>query len=194
MDLLNPGDLKWGAGNKFYNQIIELKFQQPELKTILSIGGTCDFKDMVIDDDKRQKFVKSAADFVNLFNFDGVDIDISQPIKNRQDLTNLINELKEVLPEKLVTISVPTTLKRFDSVYDVPAIAAVVDFVNILTIPKSTSFIGGDLKSSNTFDEMYNWVSNGMSKDKLVVGMGINENISRNSVGFDFTLDAKVLQ
>uniref|UniRef100_A0A914XR85 GH18 domain-containing protein n=1 Tax=Panagrolaimus superbus TaxID=310955 RepID=A0A914XR85_9BILA len=128
IDMLNPGILKWGVENKFFNSITELKFQQPDLKTVLSLGGTCDFKDIVADDVKRQKFVKAAADFVNQFNFDGVDIDITQPINDKQGLTNLINELKEVFPEKLVSISVSTLLKRFDSLFDVPAIAETVDF------------------------------------------------------------------
>uniref|UniRef100_A0A914QVX0 GH18 domain-containing protein n=1 Tax=Panagrolaimus davidi TaxID=227884 RepID=A0A914QVX0_9BILA len=194
MDHLNPGQLKWGGGNKFYNQLNGIKSQQPELKTILSLGGTCDFKDMLSDEEKRQMFVKSAADFVKQFNFDGVDIDATQSVINKNDLTKLIKEFKIEIPGKLITISVSTDQENFGSNFDVPTIAKFTDFVNILTpqndVKQSASITAQDAKSSNTFDTMYDWVSNGMSKNKLIVGMNILGNSKNANAALNATVNS----
>uniref|UniRef100_A0A914PXQ6 GH18 domain-containing protein n=1 Tax=Panagrolaimus davidi TaxID=227884 RepID=A0A914PXQ6_9BILA len=183
MDALNTGQLKWGDGNKFYNQLNEIKSQQPELKAILSLGGTYDFKDLVSDAEKRKFFIQSVVGFVDQFKFDGVDIDISQSFISKNVSTTLIKELKNSVISKLITVSVSTDEnKGFDINYDVPSFEKYTDFVNILTpkntVKKSNSIIPDNSANSNTFDAMYNWVSNGMSKSKIVIGMTISDDNS----------------
>uniref|UniRef100_A0A914PPW6 GH18 domain-containing protein n=1 Tax=Panagrolaimus davidi TaxID=227884 RepID=A0A914PPW6_9BILA len=194
MDQLNPGHLNWGIKNKFYNRLNGIKFKQPELKTILSLGGACDFKDTVSDGEKRQIFIKSAAGFVNQFNFDGVDIDATHSAINKNDLTKLIKELRKATVGKMITISVSSDQESFSSDFDVPTIAKIINFVNILTlkndVKQSNSIIAEESAISNTFDAMYNWVSNGLSKDKLLIGMSILGNNKNASAALDVTVDS----
>ena len=62
--------------------LVLLKKQNPALKILISIGGwswSGKFSDAVLTDTARAGFAASAADIVNKFNLDGVDIDWEYP-------------------------------------------------------------------------------------------------------------------
>ena len=61
-----------------YGQLLRIKEQHPELKTIISIGGWVwseHFSTIAADAKLRQNFAQSTARYLELYGFDGVEID-----------------------------------------------------------------------------------------------------------------------
>ncbi|CAG0919892.1 unnamed protein product [Notodromas monacha] len=82
-----------------YERIAKLKEANPELKTLLAIGGwsfgTQKFKDMSKTRYARQIFIFSALAYLREHKFDGLDIDWEYP-KGKDDKKNYVSLLKEV--------------------------------------------------------------------------------------------------
>lgn len=76
-------DLKDDYGKGGYARITELKKTHPHLKVSLAIGGwnegSRNYSSLVADRERRERFVKSATDFVRQHNFDGLDLDWEYP-------------------------------------------------------------------------------------------------------------------
>lgn len=76
-------DLKddWGKGG--YERITQMRASYPHLKVSLAIGGwnegSKNYSRMVSEPARRQRFVKSATDFVLRYKFDGLDLDWEYP-------------------------------------------------------------------------------------------------------------------
>uniref|UniRef100_A0A914Z8Q6 GH18 domain-containing protein n=1 Tax=Panagrolaimus superbus TaxID=310955 RepID=A0A914Z8Q6_9BILA len=89
---------------------------------------------MASNEENRKKFAKSAIDFINKYNFDGIDIDWEYPESGDKDnFAKLLKDLKAVSNKKLVTIATASDSVKIDAGYDVPEIAKSVDFVNVMT-------------------------------------------------------------
>ena len=61
-----------------YGQLLRIKEQHPELNTIISIGGWVwseHFSTIAADAQLRQNFAQSTARYLELYGFDGVEID-----------------------------------------------------------------------------------------------------------------------
>ena len=92
-------------------QMKQLKQANPQLKTLISIGGWSDsgkFSDAALTDSNRTAFADSVAAFIRLYDFDGVDIDWEYPVSgglssniNRsvdcENFTLLLKKLRETL-------------------------------------------------------------------------------------------------
>ncbi|XP_030368868.1 acidic mammalian chitinase-like [Scaptodrosophila lebanonensis] len=126
---------------------MRLKQTFPHLKVFAAIGGWKEekarkFSDMAADARKRHRCVSSITDFVNQWNFDGVDLDWEFPTqrggrtRDRYSFAVLLKKLKTKLKEHGRQLSVGV-LARVDATtlasYDVPKIAQHVDFINMLT-------------------------------------------------------------
>jgi chitinase len=199
-----PGD-SWDKGG-YFARVNALKTKQPGLKTILSFGGwsagTALFKQMAANDQNRQKFVKSAIDFINKYNFDGIDIDWEYPDANdKPNYATFMKELKQAAGSKIVSAAVSAAPEKIDIGYDVPALAQSLDFVNVMTY----DFHGGweqvtgensplysppgDKTNWNTDYAMKYWAKKGMPKNKLLVGIAAYgrgwtlSNPSNNGIG-----------
>ncbi len=63
-----------------YERVIDLKKINPKLKVMLAVGGwnlgSGPFSDMVTDQTLRQKFVRTAVDYLILHKFDGLDLEL----------------------------------------------------------------------------------------------------------------------
>ena len=68
--------------NGFQN-VIALKQKNPQLKVLIAIGGWNEgvkkYSEMVSTKEKRSNFVRSVIEFLNLHNFDGLDLDWEYP-------------------------------------------------------------------------------------------------------------------
>lgn len=65
-------------------KVAALKNQNPNLKTLLSIGGwtlSHNLSDVAADEEARQVLADSAVDFIREFNMDGLDLDWEYPIR-----------------------------------------------------------------------------------------------------------------
>ncbi|OXA56542.1 Chitotriosidase-1 [Folsomia candida] len=135
-----------------YDKINGLKKVNPDLKTLLAIGGwsfgTQKFKEMSATRYTRQIFIFSAIPYLRERNFDGLDIDWEYP-KGSDDKKNyvlLLKELQEAFiaeaeeakrPKLLLTAAVPVGPDSIRGGYDVPAVAKYLDILNIMAYGKN---------------------------------------------------------
>ena len=79
---LGPQDCPLGAAEcnyDSYRRFIKLKDRNPNFKAMISIGGwnagSGAYSDMAADPMKRKTFIDSVGQFLDTWNFDGVDLD-----------------------------------------------------------------------------------------------------------------------
>ena len=89
--------------NHAYADFVGLKNQNPKLKTTISIGGWADSHDgtdkyskMVTSPANRATFISSVLDFLNLYKFDGIDLDWEFPMgpSDKAGFAELMKELR----------------------------------------------------------------------------------------------------
>ncbi|KAI1803162.1 glycoside hydrolase family 18 protein [Daldinia bambusicola] len=95
--------------------LAKLKQQKPSLKTLVSIGGgsgSVEFPTMAASSTGRATFARSCKEFVDEYQFDGVDIDWEHPTTHEtgKNYVAMLRELREVLPspQYLLTTALPT--------------------------------------------------------------------------------------
>jgi chitinase len=110
------------------------------VKVLISIGGGDGiqgprFNKMAAFEEARQTFIKSVHDFLVKFGYDGVDIDWEVPnAPDRADCTILMQELRDALPSPwLISMAVPSDPRSWGQGFDIPALAPLVDFMNVMT-------------------------------------------------------------
>ena len=90
-------------GQQFYSKFVALKNQNPRLKTTISIGGWADSHDgtdkyskMVTSPANRATFISSVLEFLNLYKFDGIDLDWEFPMgpSDKAGFAELMKELR----------------------------------------------------------------------------------------------------
>ncbi|XP_063916520.1 probable chitinase 10 [Zophobas morio] len=184
-----------------YERIQKLKKANPNLKTLLAIGGwsfgTQKFKDMASTRYARQTFIFSAIPFLRDRGFDGLDIDWEYP-KGSDDKKNyvlLLKELREAFeaeaqeikkPVLLLSAAVPVGPDNIKGGYDVPAVGTYLDFINLMAYDfhgkweretghnaplHSPSSDSQYQKQLNVEHAANLWVKLGAPKEKMVIGM-----------------------
>jgi len=138
-----------------FNQLLELKKQNPHLKVLISVGGwtwSGNFSNAAKDDASRQRFATSCIDlYLKQYAgvFDGIDIDWEYPVgggltngspDDTANFTLLLNELRlqmDALGQSngkhyLLTIAAPVRPGSIRNL-DLPGITAAVDWINLMT-------------------------------------------------------------
>ncbi len=129
-------------------QLVAQKSRNPELKVMIACGGwgADGFSDMASTPANREKFVKSAIEFIEHYQLDGLDIDWEYPAipaagtgareEDKQNFTALMTELREALDQ----LDRPQTLtfasagwKRYYNNIELDKVMPQVDFMNIMT-------------------------------------------------------------
>jgi len=76
-----------GGKKGMWERFTDLKQQNPDLKTMIAVGGwtmgTKDFTAMVATAASRKEFVDSTISFLRSHNFDGLDIDWEYPCQGQ---------------------------------------------------------------------------------------------------------------
>jgi len=120
------------------------------VKVMVSIGGGDGiqgprFNKMAEEEAHRQAFVKNVHAFLTKYKYDGVDIDWEVPnAKDTSDCTTLMQELRNELPagEWLISMAVTSDPPDYGAGLDIPALAPIVDFMNVMTYDFTGSWAG----------------------------------------------------
>lgn len=119
------------------------------VKVLVSIGGGDGiqgprFDKMARSETSRQAFAKNVHTFLSANGYDGVDIDWEIP--NAQDMSNcttLMQELRNELPSPwLISMATPSDPRSWGAGFDIPALAPILDFMNVMTYDFTGSWAG----------------------------------------------------
>jgi len=139
-------DLTDGGGHGYYKKFNALKEKNPDLKTLLAMGGQSDdprgLWAAAADPAKRERIIQSGVSFVTFHGFDGVNLNWQFPSANGgsyDDRTNigiLVREMSEAFHNAglLFTASIPPVIPpEYDTADDFVALldADVCDFVSV---------------------------------------------------------------
>ncbi|CAL1277038.1 unnamed protein product [Larinioides sclopetarius] len=191
-------DLKENWGLDAYQRFNGLKKQNPNLSTLIAIGGwnegSTKYSQMAADPNARATFVKSAIEFCQKYDFNGLDMDWEYPANrggaaaDKQNFVTLLKELKEAFTTHglLLTAAVSAGKNTIDTAYDIPGISEYLDFINVMTydfhgswessIGHNSPLYGRSGESEGekmlTVDYAIKyWIKNGAPKKKLTLGM-----------------------
>ncbi|XP_034826387.1 probable chitinase 2 [Maniola hyperantus] len=134
----------WGKDN--LRKFSALKEQNPNVKTLLAVGGwnegSAKYSVMAKKPTLRRKFITTALETVRKYNFDGLDIDWEYPnrydsVYGPADVNNFSKLLKELRKEfnkygLLLTAAVSPVKKVASLSYDIPVISQYLDFINVM--------------------------------------------------------------
>ncbi|MBM7692033.1 chitinase [Peribacillus deserti] len=148
-----PGDEQSPVKGNF-GQLIQLKKENPHLKTLISVGGwswSGGFSDAALTTESREKFANSAVKFLRDYQFDGVDLDWEYPVsggletnitrpEDKKNYTLLLKEIRRELDKAgkkdnkhyLLTIAGGAS-SSFVANTELSKIAKYTDFINIMT-------------------------------------------------------------
>jgi len=120
------------------------------VKVLVSIGGGDGiqgprFNKMARNEAYRQNFAKNVHAFLTANGYDGVDIDWEVPnAKDTSDCTTLMQELRNELPagQWVISMAVPSDPRNYGQGFDIPALAPLVDFLNVMTYDFTGSWAG----------------------------------------------------
>ena len=108
----------------------------------ISIGGgdpaqARAFRKIAADASTRAAFVQNVYNFVVENGYDGVDIDWEIPVdpKDTNNCIMLMQDLRNQFPTPryLLSMAIPADPRSWGSGFDVPALAPLLDFINVMT-------------------------------------------------------------
>ncbi|MBI9038382.1 MAG: T9SS type A sorting domain-containing protein [Bacteroidales bacterium] len=150
VDKWYPGD-SWepGALRGCFHQLQILKANNPHLKTLISIGGwtwSTYFSNIALTQESREIFASSCVEFIQQYEFDGVDLDWEYPVsgglgsniyrpEDKENFTLLLAELRSQLDQAgdyLLTIAAPSSPFIQENI-EIDQIHQYLDWINIMT-------------------------------------------------------------
>ena len=150
VDKWYPGD-SWEPGSLrgCFHQLQILKANNPHLKTFISVGGwtwSTYFSNIALTQESREIFAASCVDFIQEYEFDGVDLDWEYPVsgglgsnvyrpEDKQNFTLLLAELRSQLDQAgdyLLTIAAPSSPLIQENL-EIDQIHQYLDWINIMT-------------------------------------------------------------
>jgi len=119
------------------------------VKVLLSIGGGDGiegprFNRMARVEANRQRFVRNVHRFLTKHGYDGVDVDWEIPnARDSSNCTTLMQELRNELPSPwLISMATPSDPRSWGKGFDIPALAPLLDFMNVMTYDFTGSWAG----------------------------------------------------
>jgi chitinase len=142
-------DLTDGGGKGYYERFNALKRQNPDLKTLLALGGGSeDYKGLwklAEDPEKRKTLITRGINFVKQYGFDGVELAIKLPSSaggsyaDRENMGDLITEMVALFHENglILTATIPPVVPpEYVNATDYHAIMhpGAMEFVSVSTM------------------------------------------------------------
>ncbi len=150
IDKFYPGD-SWepGALRGSFHQLQILKDNYPEVKTLISVGGwtwSTYFSLVAATEESRQNFAASCVEFIQQYEFDGVDIDWEYPVggglagnyyspDDTENFVLLLAEMRSQLDaagDYLLTVATPAGPEKIAN-HDLAGMEPYLDWFNIMT-------------------------------------------------------------
>nr|KAI8754759.1 chitotriosidase-1-like [Biomphalaria glabrata] len=134
-----------------YSRLNKLKEANPELKTLLAVGGasagSTPFTEMVATAETRRSFVETSLVYLRQRHFDGLDLDWEYPgnsglPEDKHRFTLLVQELAAAFenesrtsgrPRLILSAAVAGGKENIDASYEVREIAESLDMVNLMS-------------------------------------------------------------
>ena len=148
---------KWYPGDSWdpdslrgsFHRLQLLKDEFPHVKTFISIGGwtwSAYFSNIALTAYSRATFAASCVDFIQEYEFDGVDLDWEYPVsgglptniyrpEDKENFTLLLEELRYQLDQAvgyLLTIAAPASSIIQDNL-EIDVIHQYLDWINVMT-------------------------------------------------------------
>lgn len=180
-----------------FNHTRQLKKANRELKVLVWVGGAGvgGFSEMVVNHASRKLFIQSLKATLEQYQLDGVDLDWEFPgsgSKNRMHFSQLLHEIRREYQREhrtyilSVAVAAPATIAYLS--YDAREINSYADYVNIMTYDyhfyaKEMPQTGFNAPLYRRHDEhaifgtlninasVHYWLSQGLAKNKLVIGL-----------------------
>lgn len=186
--------------NRFYERVVALRAKG--IHVTVAIGGWNDslgdkYSLLVLDPVRRARFVKTVAEFIEKYNFEGLDLDWEYPVcwqvdcssgrpAEKEGFANLVKELSEEFRPRgwLLSAAVSPSKMVIDAGYDVPTLAEYFDWIAVMTYDfhghwdKQTGhvaplyYVPGDTYDYfNANFTMHYWMEKGAPAKKLIMGV-----------------------
>lgn len=168
-------------------QIVALKKYNPNLKVLLSVGGSyeCNFSAMAANPKLRAEFVKSCKNAVKKYKLDGIDLNWEFPTLNLKgkpgskndidNFTTLVKEMRKALGNKKLLTTASTWRCKY---MDYPAITPYLDYISVMaynmgTPPKLQTSLYRSSKSGNgtASEAVEKHIKAGVPRSKIVLGI-----------------------
>uniref|UniRef100_W8B3L3 Acidic mammalian chitinase n=1 Tax=Ceratitis capitata TaxID=7213 RepID=W8B3L3_CERCA len=138
-------DLGENGEDGYISKFNALKLQNPSLKTIAAVGGwnegSRNFSIVANDPERRQRFVRSAVQFIQRHGFDGLDMDWEYPnqrhnltFDDKNNFVTLLRELKEGFKpfQYILTAAVGASPATASISYNITEISKYLDIINVM--------------------------------------------------------------
>ncbi|XP_012253211.2 chitinase-3-like protein 1 [Athalia rosae] len=197
---LDPwADLADDGGMAGYDKFNALRGQNPNMKTLMAIGGwnegSTKYSQVVGNSKSRSNLVSNIVAFVKKHNFDGCDLDWEYPNQrggsemDRQNFVLLVKELRKSFDQHGLILSAAVAAGKNSASlsYDIPQISKYLDFINLMTydfhgswdattghnapLYASARDISELQKQLNINAAVRYWLSQGAPAKKLILGI-----------------------
>lgn len=196
-------DLEENNGRGYIRKFLNLKSRSPSTKFMFSIGGwnagTATFSKIAASPSSREKFARSVLEVIKANGFDGFDLDWEYPgASDKANFVRLLQTLRQHLGSKVLTVAVGAAEFKASQAYDIPNVANMVDFINLMSYDLHGSWDGitginaplyAGPKDRTPHQKQLNWdsivkywIRSGCPSYKLVPGIPL--------YGRSFTLDS----